>query len=676
MYASLRTVAALLALGASAAAADFSLAGYLLDVDAGPDQVTLQPGSLPVFGGALALCGSVTQLPGQTPAGSAELVLTDPAADDWLAGPAFVHLDFLDRVLVNDPGPDLVVFEMGGAEAFELSALHESVCEFSAPGKYTPQATGFTVDCGMGPVALNARAVDLSDLGVLPFAQVRRLRLDVLASGSGNGADVSLVWGLHTVPAGDAGAPCFLTLQPGLDDGAGEYLGLVDTCIASDFPATNFSTAPLEHSDAAPMRQLLLRFDGLVGEGEGQVPPGVEVGEALLQISTGPSPAGSLGTHAIRRILQPWDPASITWANAFGGNGVDGDNVEAESLPVATTPQMPSNATFQIDVTAAVQAWVDGAPNHGLVISANTSDALGLYLAEAPTVGLRPALSVAIRDGLVFAEELGGYSPTVVNDQPKDCHRNGQAAIGPPDYVLYTTCCSDLSFASLGPGGSIALTFTSASISGDGTPEPDLWIYEVGPDVEDTFVEVSDGVGSWIPVGTVTGSTSSVDLDAFGIGPESLYSQVRLTDDPNEGDTSGCSVGADIDAVAVLAPNAWVSLGGGLSGTGQPSLGASGDLSAGELVTFLLGGAPPDASAWLVLGTSVLGAPFKGGTLVPQPQVLLQGLPTGPAGTLQLAAPWPAGVPAGTPVVLQAWIPDAGAPKGFAASNAVKALAQ
>jgi hypothetical protein len=44
------------------------------------------------------------------------------------------------------------------------------------------------------------------------------------------------------------------------------------------------------------------------------------------------------------------------------------------------------------------------------------------------------------------------------------------------------------------------------------------------------------------------------------------------------------------------------------------------------------------------------------------------------AGNLQLAAVWPAGLPSGLSIALQAWIVDAAAPKGFSASNGLLAV--
>jgi hypothetical protein len=80
-----------------------------------------------------------------------------------------------------------------------------------------------------------------------------------------------------------------------------------------------------------------------------------------------------------------------------------------------------------------------------------------------------------------------------------------------------------------------------------------LWIYEVGPDVEDTFVEISRNGTTWFNVGKVFGATSGIDIDAYGFGTTDFFSFVRLTDDTNEGAQTGDTVGADIDAVGAIS---------------------------------------------------------------------------------------------------------------------------
>jgi hypothetical protein len=75
-----------------------------------------------------------------------------------------------------------------------------------------------------------------------------------------------------------------------------------------------------------------------------------------------------------------------------------------------------------------------------------------------------------------------------------------------------------------------------------------------------------------------------------------------------------------------------------------------------------------------VVGFSGLFAPFKGGTLVPKPDLLLGPFPTSGAGQLVLPGTWPAGLPGLLTFWFQAWIQDPAGPVGFAASNGVTAF--
>ena len=129
-----------------------------------------------------------------------------------------------------------------------------------------------------------------------------------------------------------------------------------------------------------------------------------------------------------------------------------------------------------------------------------------------------------------------------------------------------------------------------------------------------------------------------------------------------------------IYAISILGPPIpWQSEGKPLPGThGAPKLAASGPLAPATPVTLSLTNAKQSSTATLVVGAFALNASFKGGTLVPFPQFLVFGLPTGPAGALNLTAPWPGGLPGGVTLHFQYWIVDAAAPAGLAASNAMK----
>lgn len=122
----------------------------------------------------------------------------------------------------------------------------------------------------------------------------------------------------------------------------------------------------------------------------------------------------------------------------------------------------------------------------------------------------------------------------------------------------------------------------------------------------------------------------------------------------------------------------WRSLGQGLAGQAAltPQLRGSGRPTAGQTISLDLFGARPGASATVVLSTSSLSAAFKGGTLVPQPDFLLNGLAVDAGGAASLPATWPAGIPAGIDLYMQAWLLDPAGAVGFAASNGLLTTSQ
>ena len=153
-----------------------------------------------------------------------------------------------------------------------------------------------------------------------------------------------------------------------------------------------------------------------------------------------------------------------------------------------------------------------------------------------------------------FADAVIDYSPGLVGSNPTIPHRGAFNALNLPDYAGNNSCASQAacSFVSLGDGGSITLRFLDNFLTGSDNNDLDIWVFEVGPDIEDTFIEISaDGV-SWFAVGSVFGSTAGIDIDAFGFDSTDLFSYIRLTDDTNEGGQNGATVGADIDAVGAI----------------------------------------------------------------------------------------------------------------------------
>jgi hypothetical protein len=223
--------------------------------------------------------------------------------------------------------------------------------------------------------------------------------------------------------------------------------------------------------------------------------------------------------------------------------------------------------------------------------SSRATLAVAALVAAAPALGASytnvAGIVVELPGGdLSFADELVSLSGGLVADPdgissvlfpgllrfppgttvPLPLARNGAMALGVPDTTLQAVQTCGLSFesgnpdwvpgcnsVSLGVGGSLTIRFTDNFLTGDGTSALDLWIFETGPDIEDTFVAISRNGSDWLSVGSVGGSTSGVDIDFFGFGPGDLFSFVRLTDDPLEGELDGATVGADIDAIAAIS---------------------------------------------------------------------------------------------------------------------------
>jgi hypothetical protein len=75
-----------------------------------------------------------------------------------------------------------------------------------------------------------------------------------------------------------------------------------------------------------------------------------------------------------------------------------------------------------------------------------------------------------------------------------------------------------------------------------------------------------------------------------------------------------------------------------------------------------------------VVGITKQAVPFKGGVLVPSPNLLLPLVLDG-AGALHLATQWPASIPSGTSLWMQAWSPQPEALHGFVASAALQLIA-
>jgi len=200
------------------------------------------------------------------------------------------------------------------------------------------------------------------------------------------------------------------------------------------------------------------------------------------------------------------------------------------------------------------------------------------------------------------------------------------------------------------------------------------------------------GLNSWdvSGQGLVMDGPFTVGLQIISSGqPSELTSPTLVTDDDGcqsdynwaqLGDgtwVSTCAVGFSGDLVIralvqVLDTGSFVDLGHALTGAFSPELAGNGSLAAGAGFDLVLDAMPPFTTGMLFVGLSRLDAPFKGGILVPQPQLGVF-LPT-VSGGLVLSQSMPPGLPPVTSLYLQFWAPDVGGPAGLSATNALELI--
>ena len=162
-----------------------------------------------------------------------------------------------------------------------------------------------------------------------------------------------------------------------------------------------------------------------------------------------------------------------------------------------------------------------------------------------------------------FADEVLRYEPLYGGGPAPTANTNPQLALGVPEGLGVNKCTS------LGRGGLIELKFTNNILVNSGDSGHDLHIFEIGSDVEDTYVAIrpiaetalllgetydTDGDGFY-EIGKVYGATSSIDIDVIFPGfsrGDLVFDAVQLVDDYYEGGSTGSTVGADIDAVGAI----------------------------------------------------------------------------------------------------------------------------
>jgi len=146
--------------------------------------------------------------------------------------------------------------------------------------------------------------------------------------------------------------------------------------------------------DTGDDTQGLLRFDGILNE----IPAGATITSAVLEFTTSEvGNAQSGGPYGVSQLLVPFDENSTYAGAAMGWRFNQGE--AARPLPNGFI-SLDVGETNGADVTPIVQAWVDGDPNHGFLITAGTTNGWSVITSGfqlEPSV--RPKLTVEFTTG-------------------------------------------------------------------------------------------------------------------------------------------------------------------------------------------------------------------------------------------------------------------------------------
>lgn len=172
----------------------------------------------------------------------------------------------------------------------------------------------------------------------------------------------------------------------------GVYQGCLDTELWELSPnkvMEAFDTVTSDANNDGGESQILMRFEGIIGKGPSQIPPGSRIKNATL-IVTAFDPGTTVDMH---RMLVPW-PKGATWNNMVAG--VSADSLEASRHKESFTfGKISANKqAVRFEATDSVQAWVNGRPNYGWVFLNNGANGWDFYSSEYVEKESRPSLVV------------------------------------------------------------------------------------------------------------------------------------------------------------------------------------------------------------------------------------------------------------------------------------------
>ena len=190
-------------------------------------------------------------------------------------------------------------------------------------------------------------------------------------------------------------------------DGINGYNGTRDTWIDEAEPDTSYGGDPTRDSDDDTTEsiftdyrgQALIRFQDIVGNQEdGRIPDSSKVSRAILSLEIAEDIDNPFFNpiFEVWQVTRPWEESS-TWNSL--DNGLTPDQDLGQLLGTFEGDNVPnSNTLRRIDITSAVQGWVNGEDNFGIAILpeiiTSNDDGISIWTRENNNPLLRPTLEV------------------------------------------------------------------------------------------------------------------------------------------------------------------------------------------------------------------------------------------------------------------------------------------
>lgn len=180
--------------------------------------------------------------------------------------------------------------------------------------------------------------------------------------------------------------------------------------------------------DTGDIVQALYRFD------LSSLPASAQINSASawFYIEVGEEhPEGPITVH---RVTADWTETGATWETMNG-------NFEASVLAMIP-PQDQSAVWVRVNLTAQVQAWVNGQPNFGVLLGSTAEGVHGEYVSREGAAGQQPRLDVVVGTGPASPANIQ-VSGTLAGGNTRTLDRPGTAAYQPSSTLILQPGAAD-----------------------------------------------------------------------------------------------------------------------------------------------------------------------------------------------------------------------------------------